>query len=129
MHKGTAGDLSRMLTHEREDLSDKLTRKQQELLECRRHFADMGFRSDGKTLHPTVQRAVYFNDALIAAQKERVNRKPCWRPFARRSSTDEDLGQYLIDGGRHRGAGNVVEQPGAEQPRCQHADQSGTEPD
>ena len=56
MHKGTAGDISRMLTHEREELSDKLAKKQEELLECRRHFADMGFRSDGKTLHPTVQR-------------------------------------------------------------------------
>ena len=69
MHKGTAGEISRMLTKEREELGEKLSRKQQELLEARRHFADMGFRSDGKTLHPMVQRAVYFNDALIAAQK------------------------------------------------------------
>ena len=72
MHKGTAGEISRMLTKERDELAEKLAHKQEELLDCRRHFADMGFRSDGKTLHPMVQRAVYFNDALIAAQKQRV---------------------------------------------------------
>jgi capsular exopolysaccharide synthesis family protein len=96
MHKGTAGDLSRMLTHEREDLSDKLTRKQQELLECRRHFADMGFRADGKTLHPMVQRAVYFNDALISAQKDRVNEEALLATIRTAIVNNEDLGQYLM---------------------------------
>ncbi len=69
MRKGTAGEISRILTKERENQAEKLGRKQAELLEARRHFADMGFRSDGKTLHPTVQRAVFFNDALIGAEK------------------------------------------------------------
>jgi capsular exopolysaccharide synthesis family protein len=96
MHKGTAGDLSRTLTHEREELSNKLALKQQELLECRRHFADMGFRSDGKALHPMVQRAVYFNDALIAAQKERVEQEALLAAIRTAIVNGEDLGQYLM---------------------------------
>ena len=41
-----------------------------ELLETRRRFADMGIPTDSKTLHPTVQTAVTFNDALTTAQKQ-----------------------------------------------------------
>ena len=75
IHRGTAGEISRVLTKERNALLDQLNRKQQELLQARRHFADMGSRSDGTTLHPMVQRAVYFNDALIVAQKQRVEQE------------------------------------------------------
>jgi capsular exopolysaccharide synthesis family protein len=99
MHRGTAGEISRMLTHEREDLSEKLSHKQQELLACRRHFADMGFRSDGKTLHPTVQRAVYFNEALIAAQKDRVEREALLATIRTAIVNGEDLGQYIMSVG------------------------------
>jgi len=99
MHKGTAGEISRMLTHEREELSDKLTHKQKELLDCRRNFADMGFRSDGKTLHPTVQRAVYFNDALVAAQKQRVECEALMATIQNAILNGEDLGQYIMSVG------------------------------
>jgi polysaccharide biosynthesis transport protein len=99
MHKGTAGEISRMLTKEREEQAEKLTRKQEELLEARRHFADMGFRSDGKTLHPMVQRAVYFNDALIAAQKKRVEYEALLATIQTATANGEDLGQYLMSVG------------------------------
>ena len=99
MHKGTAGEISRMLTKERDELAEKLSRKQQELLECRRHFADMGFRSDGKTLHPKVQRAVYFNDALIAAQKQRVEHEALLATIQTAVRNGEDLGQYMMSVG------------------------------
>jgi capsular exopolysaccharide synthesis family protein len=69
-HKGTAGEISKVLTRERNDIADKLAKKQNEMLEARRNLSDIGFRSDSRTLHPLVQRAVFFNDALIAAQKE-----------------------------------------------------------
>lgn len=99
MHKGTAGEISRMLTKEREQVADKLNAKQQELLECRRHFADMGFRSDGKTLHPTVQRAVFFNDALIAAQKTRVEQEALLASVQTAIQNGQDLGQYIMSVG------------------------------
>jgi polysaccharide biosynthesis transport protein len=99
IHKGTAGDISRMLTKERAELAEKLSRKQSELLECRRHFADMGFRADGKTLHPMVQRAVYFNDALIAAQKQRVESEALLATIQAAVLNGEDLGQYIMSVG------------------------------
>ena len=99
MQKGTAGEISRMLTKEREELAEKLTHKQEELLECRRQFADMGFRSDGKTLHPMVQRAVFFNDALIAAQKQRVEHEALMATIQTAVQNGEDLGQYIMSVG------------------------------
>jgi len=96
MHKGTAGEISRMLTHERNELAEKLSRKQQELLEARRQFADMGFRSEGKTLHPMVQRAVFFNDALVATQKQRVEYEASLASLQAAVRNGEDLGQYMM---------------------------------
>jgi capsular exopolysaccharide synthesis family protein len=96
MHKGTAGEISQMLTRERQELAEKLAKKQQELLDCRRDFDDMGFRSDGKALHPMVQRAVYFNDALIAAQKERVANEALLATIQTAILNGEDLGQYVM---------------------------------
>ncbi len=60
IHKGTAGEISRVLTKERNEVAEKLAAKQEELLAVRRNLADLGFRSEGKTLHPMVQRAVYL---------------------------------------------------------------------
>lgn len=105
IHRGTAGEISRMLTKEREDLAGKLSDKQTELLKCRRQFADMGFRSDAKALHPMVQRAVYFNDALIAAQKDRVENETLVASIETAVARGADLISYLPA---------VVEGPGRE---------------
>lgn len=99
MHRGTASELSRMLTHEREELATKLGHKQQELLDARRQFADMGFRSNGKTLHPMVQRAVFFNDALVAVQKKRVEQEALLATIQKAVHNGEDLGQYMMSVG------------------------------
>lgn len=96
MQKGTVGEISRILTKEREGQAEKLSRKQEELLEARRHFADLGFRAEGKTLHPVVQRAIYFNDALIAAQKKRVECEALLAAIESAIARNEDLGQYLL---------------------------------
>ncbi len=56
----------------------------------------MGFRSDGKTLHPTVQRAVYFNDALTATQRKRVEEEALLAAIQAAMQRNEDLGQYLM---------------------------------
>jgi succinoglycan biosynthesis transport protein ExoP len=96
MHKGTAGEISRVLTKERDEVAAKLASKQEELLECRRRFADMGFRADGKALHPMVQRAVYFNDALIAAQKNRVEQEALLGVVQAAIDNHQDVGQYVM---------------------------------
>ena len=95
IHKGTAGELSRILTKERNEVAEKLAQKQEELLAARRNLADLGFRSEGKTLHPMVQRAVYFNDALIAEQKQRVEYEAALAALQVAMRNGEDLGQYM----------------------------------
>ena len=96
MHKGTAGEISRVLTKERNEEAEKLARKQEELLEVRRNMSDLGFRSEGKTLHPMVQRAVYFNDALLSSQKERVEYEAALAALQGAIRNGEDLGQYMM---------------------------------
>ncbi|HEY4760879.1 MAG TPA: polysaccharide biosynthesis tyrosine autokinase [Thermoguttaceae bacterium] len=96
IRKGTAGEISRVLTKERNEVAEKLGRKQEELLEVRRHLADLGFRSENKTLHPMVQRAVYFNDALISVQKQRVEYEAALAGLERAVQNSEDLGQYVM---------------------------------
>jgi len=96
IHKGTTGEIREILVKERGELADKLARKQEELLAARRHFADMGFRSDGKTLHPLVQRAVYFNEALVGVQKQRVELDASLAAVETSVRNGEDLGQHLM---------------------------------
>ena len=57
----------------------------------------MGFRSDGKTLHPLVQRAVYFNETLVAVQKQRVELEAALAGVEEAVNRGEDLGQNLMD--------------------------------
>jgi len=96
MHKGTTEEISRVLTKERAETAEKLAQKQSDLLEARRHFADMGFRSEGRTLHPALQRAVYFNEALIAVQKQRVEYQASLAAIDTAMRNGEDLGQHLM---------------------------------
>jgi succinoglycan biosynthesis transport protein ExoP len=96
MHKGTAGEISRVLTQERNEVAEKLAAKQKDLLEARKNLADLGFRSEGKTLHPMVQRAVYFNDALIAVQKQRVEYEAALAALREAVQNGQDLGQYMM---------------------------------
>ena len=96
IHKGTAGEISRILTNERNEVAGKLAAKQEELLTVRRNLADLGFRSEGKTLHPMVQRAVYFNDALIAVQKQRVDYAATLAALQEAVRNGQDLSQYVM---------------------------------
>ncbi|MHB1035271.1 MAG: polysaccharide biosynthesis tyrosine autokinase [Pirellulales bacterium] len=96
MYKNTAGEVSGILTKERGELAEKLSRKQEELLEARRDCADMGFRAESKSLHPLVQRAVYFNDALIAVQKERMGLQALVATIRAALRNGEDLGQHIM---------------------------------
>ena len=95
IHKGTAGELSRILTKERNEVAETLAQKQQELLATRQNMSDLGLRSDGNTLHPMVQRAVYFNDALLAEQKQRVDYEAALAALQVAVRNGEELGQYM----------------------------------
>lgn len=96
MHKSTSQEISDVLTNERNETAEKLARLQNEMLAARRQFSDMGFRNEGRAMHPTVQRAVFFNEALIAAQKQAVECQSSLSAIDSAMRNGEDLGQYLI---------------------------------
>jgi polysaccharide biosynthesis transport protein len=96
MHKGTANELNRMLTQERNEIEEKLTSKQSDLLQTRRRFADMGIASDNKTLHPTIQTAVSFNDALTTAKRQRAEHEALLASIQAAILNGQDLGQFMM---------------------------------
>jgi polysaccharide biosynthesis transport protein len=96
MHKGTANELNRMLTKERNEIEEKLAGKQSELMETRRRFADMGIAADNKTLHPTIQTAVSFNDALTAAKRQRAEQEAMLASIQAAVVNGQDLGQFIM---------------------------------
>ena len=56
----------------------------------------MGIPTDSKTLHPTVQTAVTFNEALTAAQKQRAEYEALLAAIQNAIANNQDLGQYMI---------------------------------
>ena len=128
MHKGTAGELNRMLTKERDEIEEKLTSKQNELLETRRRYADMGIPSDSKTLHPTIQKAVSFNDALTAAQKQRVEYEALAAAIQTAIANGQDLGQYMTTVGNAVGQEMLLNSLGLRRPRRQHHEHPRADP-
>ncbi len=99
MHKGTAGELNRILTRERNEIEEKLGIKQNELLATRRRYADMGIPTDSNTLHPTVQTAITFNEALTAAQTQRAGYEALLEALQTAIAHNEDLGQFMTTAG------------------------------
>jgi polysaccharide biosynthesis transport protein len=95
-NKGTAGEIIRVLTKEKSELGEKLTRKESELLEARRQFGDLGIRTDSKTVHPAVQCAIAFNESLIQAQKRRIELEASQAAIQAAIRNGEDLQQYVM---------------------------------
>lgn len=96
VHKGTAGDITKVLMKERAELVEKINRAQTALLDARRACGDLGFRSDGKALHPKVQKAVSISDALIALQRQRVQLEVSLAQVEQALRTGQDIGQQVI---------------------------------
>jgi len=95
-HRGNAGEIIRVLAKEQTDLADKLARKEQELLDARRQFGDLGIRSGSKVVHPLVQRAVSLNEELIGAQKQRVTVEASLAAIQAAVRNGEDLRQHVV---------------------------------
>ena len=96
IHKGSTGQVVAVLTQERVQVAEQFNRRQAELIEARRSFADMGLRSDGKTLHPLVQRAIFFNEELIRVQKRRVELDARLAGIRQAMDRGENLESYAL---------------------------------
>ena len=95
-HKGTAGEVIRVLTKEKVELEKKLAAKESEVLDQRRRFGDLGIRSDSHVVHPLVQRAISLNDALTKAQQSRLQLQATYSAIQMAVRNGEDLQQHML---------------------------------
>jgi succinoglycan biosynthesis transport protein ExoP len=74
-HKGSTGAVMDMLTREKSQLEEKLTRTEADLLVALQRVGDLGLGASGHTSHPAIERARALNAALIDAQKRRLEQQ------------------------------------------------------
>ncbi|MCA9168942.1 MAG: polysaccharide biosynthesis tyrosine autokinase [Planctomycetales bacterium] len=71
-HETVAEELVTILRNERQSVEEQLHEKEQQLVDAKRSFGDIGLRDATQTLHPLVQRVVRINESLIEAQQSRL---------------------------------------------------------
>ena len=71
-HKGAAGEISKVLSQEREQLQQDLNQKQTELQQFRQQVGHLSVSSEDGVVEPMIQRAVQLNEALLEAQEKRL---------------------------------------------------------
>lgn len=94
--KGTAAEISRVLTNERNEVSKKLEEKQKELIDARHKFGEFGTNAQGESLNPVIKRAIFYNDQLNDIQKQRIKLQASLASIQSAIRNGEDLQQHLI---------------------------------
>ncbi len=95
-HQTVAVELATILREERKTVEQQLRQKEQELIAAKRRFGDIGLRDATQTLHPLVQRVVRINDALIAAQENRLKLQSSLASVQAAIANGADLRQHLF---------------------------------
>jgi len=96
MHQGTTAELMEQLVKQRTEVGKSLRAIQDQLVEARRQLDDIKFDSETKTLHPLLQRCVFFNDALITLRKQRAEMEASWKSLDEAVRNGQDIGQHLM---------------------------------
>lgn len=95
-HKGTAAEISRVLTKEHANLTQQLQRKQDELVRARSFFGDLSSSENGEVLNPIIKRAMYFTDELNQIQRKRIELQASLAAIQSAVRNGEDLQQHVI---------------------------------
>ena len=95
-HKGTAGEIIRVLTKEKVELADKLAQKEIELQEARSQVGALGLGVEEKVVHPIVQRAISFNEAVIEIRQQRVELEATLSAIHAAIRNGENLQQHIL---------------------------------
>ena len=94
--KGTAAEISRVLTKERLELVKNLEAKQKELIAAQRHYKDFGVNSKGEPLNPVIRRAYYYSDQFDEARARRIKLQASLASIQIAIQNGEDLQQHLV---------------------------------
>jgi polysaccharide biosynthesis transport protein len=71
-HKNVSAEIVQILDRERLEIENKLSGKQQELLEVQKQMRDLGISGNQNVVHPAVQRVLRLNEALVKVQQDRL---------------------------------------------------------
>ena len=96
-HKGTTGEVIRLLTKEKTDVTERLAAEEQQLQQIRAQLGLVGTQVNPEITHPLVQRAMSFNQSLIDAQKQRVQLEALLAGIQAAARNGEDLRQHLLE--------------------------------
>lgn len=96
MHQGTAADIVRVLTTEKDELRKQLAEKEEELRELNEELGSLDMGLDNRSTHPLVKRAIAFNESLIDVQKKRVNLAASLAALENAVRNGQDLRQYVM---------------------------------
>ena len=95
-HKGTAGDVINVLTHERNRLQESLNTKQHELQQFRQKVGHLAVSSDDGIVEPVIQRALRLNEALLTTQEKHLELQATLTSVEGALQRGEDINQYLM---------------------------------
>jgi len=95
-HRGKAGTLVETLHKEKEAVDLRLQDKQAEFLDVRQRVGDLGVKTDGKVVHPLVERAIQLNATLIDTQKKRLALQATHQSLLEALERGADLRQSLM---------------------------------
>lgn len=109
-HKDVSAEIVALLDEERKQIEEQLINKQQEVLAAQQRVGDLDLPEGSRAIHPVVHRVVQLNEALVDAQKKRLqleatlaalnntassNRDALWHHFA---SVEPTVGRELMMG-------------------------------
>ncbi|MCH8839732.1 MAG: polysaccharide biosynthesis tyrosine autokinase [Planctomycetes bacterium] len=95
-HKGTAGEISSLLTEKRDQIQETLITKQRELQRLRQEVGHLSVSSDDQIIEPMIQRALSLNEALLNAQEKRVVLQATLTSVEEAFAKGEDISQHLM---------------------------------
>lgn len=94
--QGTAAEIVRILTTEKDEIARQLSEKEQALQQLSQQIGALDVGVNTQTVHPLVERAKSFNAALVEVQKKRVQLTASLQALENAVSRGEDIRQYLF---------------------------------
>ncbi len=94
-HRTGAADVLEALTGERDRLNQERALKQRHLQDFRTRIGHLAMRPDSNVVEPTIHRAVQLNDAVVEAQKRRLDLQASLGAVQNAMSKGEDLRRHL----------------------------------
>lgn len=96
--QGTAAEIVHVLNTEKDQIAAQLSEKEQALQQLSQQIGALDTGVNSQAIHPLVERARAFNNALVEAQKTRVNLEATIQAVEAALRNGQDIREYLFSG-------------------------------